>query len=73
MNITIDDEKITILKTMASVQGKTINRLVEELIKNYLINNIEKIERKKLRGIMKLSETSFAEWDNDEDEIYNSL
>ena len=30
-------------------------------------------EKEELREIMKISEDSFAEWDNEDDEIYNDL
>ena len=37
------------------------------------VMNITKSEKAELLDIMKLSEDSFKEWDNEEDEIYNDL
>jgi len=51
--------------------------VISELIDDYIRKNKKKIslisEKNDLKEIMALSETSFLEWDNDEDEIYNDL
>ena len=77
MSIRIDDRKRKALKVIASLKGKTLSAIVEELIEEYIDKNREKmselLEKENLKEIMKLSEASFAEWDNEEDEIYNSL
>ena len=77
MNIKIDDSKGKALKAIASLKGKTISGVVGELIDEYIQKNGEKMselaEEEHLDEIMKLSETSFMEWDNEEDEIYNNL
>lgn len=70
MSIRIDDKKRKAIKVIATLEGKTISGIVGELIEDYIQ------ERKDLAGItdiMKLSEMSFNEWDNPEDEIYNDL
>ena len=77
MSIRIDDNKRKALKVIASIEGKTMGGIVSDLIENYIIENKEKItrlsEKESLNEIMSLSEKSFMEWDNDEDEIYNKL
>ena len=77
MSIRIDDNKRKDLKVIASIEGKTMGGIVSELIEEYIKKNREKIkylsEKDNLNEIMKMSEKSFVEWDNDEDEIYNEL
>ena len=77
MSIRIDDNKRKALKIIASIEGKTMGGIVSELIDNYINTNKEKIrslsEKEDLREIMKVSEASFMEWDNEEDEVYNEL
>ena len=73
----IDDKKRRVLKVIASLEGKTMGGIVTELIDEYIQRNKAKIielsEKENLNEIMKLSEASFIEWDNDEDEIYNNI
>jgi len=77
MSIRINTEKKKALKVIATIEGKTMGGIVSELIENYIQKNKAKLQRlsKKdnLYEIMKMSEPSFMEWDNDEDEIYNEL
>ena len=77
VSIRIDDKKRRVLKVIASLEGKTMGGIVTELIDEYIRRNKEKIielsEKENLNEIMKLSEASFIEWDNDEDEIYNNI
>ncbi|GBD86620.1 hypothetical protein BMS3Abin03_00541 [bacterium BMS3Abin03] len=77
MSIRIDESKRKVLKVIASLEGKTMGGIVTELIDEYIKRNKEKImrlsEKENLNEIMKLSEASFIEWDNEEDEIYNNL
>jgi predicted transcriptional regulator len=74
MSIRIDNEKRKKLKAIASIQGKTMSSIVESLIDDYIQEYIkESGSRSELESIMKVSEPSFDEWDNDEDEIYNDL
>ncbi len=77
MSIRIDDNKRKILKVIASIEGRTMGRIISELIENYIKKNKEKIlelsVKNNLNEIMKMSEKSFQEWDNEEDEIYNDL
>jgi len=74
MSIRIDDEKRKKLKAIASIQGKTMSSIVESLIDDYIeeyVNNSD--QKSELTSIMKVSEPSFEEWENDEDEIYDDL
>jgi len=72
--VRVDDEKRKKLKAIASLQGKTMSSIVEELIDRYIQEyREEKKEQGELDELMKVSEPSFSEWDNEEDEIYNDL
>ena len=77
MSIRIDTDKKKTLKVIATIEGKTMGKIISELIEDYIKKNKVKIqklsEKDNLNEIMKLSESSFMEWDNDEDEIYNEL
>jgi len=77
MSIRIDDNKRKVLKVIASLEGKTMGGIVSELVEEYIRKNkgkiIELAEKENLHEIMKMSEASFMEWDNEEDEIYNDL
>jgi len=77
MSIRIDDNKRKALKVIASIEGKTMGGIVSDLIESYIIENKEKIkelsEKENLNEIMRMSEKSFMEWDNEEDEIYDTL
>lgn len=77
MSFRIDDKKRKALKIIASIEGKSMCGIVSELIEDYIKKNKGKIkelpEKENLHEIMKMSEKSFIEWDNEEDEIYNEL
>ena len=77
MSIRIDDKKRKALKVIASLKGKTMGEIVSELIDEYIKRNGDIVvglsEKEDMKGIMKMSEASFGEWDNDDDEIYNDL
>ncbi len=74
MSIRVDDDKKRKLKAIASIQGKTMSSIIENLIDEYIaeFNNSEELDEE-LKAIMKVSEPSFEEWDNDEDAIYDDL
>lgn len=70
----LDDEKRKKLKAIASLQGKTMSGIIEELIDQYIQKyRKDKKEQGELKELMKVSEPSFSEWDNPEDEVYNDL
>lgn len=77
MSIRIDDQKRKALKVIASIEGKSMGRIVSQLIDSYIEENRNRLakaaDRNQLNEIMKLSESSFMEWDNEDDEIYNDL
>lgn len=74
MSIRIEDNKRKKLKAIASLEGKTMTEIMGNLIDGYIeeYRNGKK-ENKELNAIMSISESSFEEWDNDEDEVYNDL
>lgn len=77
MSVRIDETKRKALKIIASIEGKSMGGIVTELIDKYIeekkhvIANLS--EGENLKELMKLSEYSFSEWNNEEDEIYDSL
>ncbi|MCD4692336.1 MAG: hypothetical protein K8R79_05445 [Calditrichales bacterium] len=77
MSVRIDDNKRRVLKVIASLEGKTMGGVISELVDDYIHKNKKKIglilEKSDLKDIMAVSENSFMEWDNEEDEIYNDL
>jgi len=76
LTIRIDDKKKEFLETIASFNNKELSDLIEGMIENYIesfINRSDESEKKDIKEIMKLSESSFAEWNNEEDNIYDSL
>ena len=77
MSIRIDDTKRKALKIIASIEGKSMGGIITELIEKYIDEKKEVIinlsESENLKELMKMSEFSFSEWNNEEDEIYNTL
>jgi hypothetical protein len=77
MSIRIKDEERKLLKALASLEGRTMTDVVSELLGEYVRKRQAQLTRSgksaEVRALMKLSESSFAEWDNEEDDIYDSL
>lgn len=74
MSIRIDEKKKKKLKAIASLKGKTMSSIVESLIDDYVSRFYQEDEQAdEMKAIMKVSEPSFKEWDNDEDRIYDDL
>lgn len=74
MSIRIDQHKKKKLKAISSIQGKTMSSIVEGLIDKYVEEFYEESDQaNELKAIMKVSEPSFEEWNNDEDDIYDDL
>ena len=77
MSVRIDDSKRKALKIIASIEGKSMGGIISELIENYIDEKkdvlINLTESENLKELMKMSAFSFSEWDNEEDEIYNTL
>lgn len=77
MSIRIKDEERRLLKAIASLEGRTMTEVLSELIGEYLKRQRGRMIRSgksgELQALMSLSESSFAEWDNKEDEVYDGL
>ncbi|VEN74131.1 conserved hypothetical protein [Candidatus Desulfarcum epimagneticum] len=77
MSVRIDDKKRKALKIISSAEGKSMDGIIADLIEKYIDEKkdalIDFSESENLKGIMKISESSFSEWDNGEDEIYDTL
>lgn len=74
MSIRIPEEKRKQLKAIASLEGKSMTNIVSDLIEEYVAEaQVRLQDKEELKEIMKASESSFSEWDNDEDEVYNDL
>jgi hypothetical protein len=73
MNLTIEIEDIKqkSLELVALEKGKQITDVIKELIDDYLRQR--SVENEENNFLMKLSESSFNEWDNQEDAIYDTL
>lgn len=74
MSIRIDENKKKKLKAIVSLTVKTMSSIVEKLIDDYVSRfYLEDDQADELMEIMKVSEPSFDEWDNDEDRVYDDL
>ena len=77
MSIRIDDKQRKLLKVIASVEGKTMGGIVSSLIEEYIDENKVKLagltDSESLSAVAGMSESSFMEWDNEEDAIYDNL
>jgi len=71
LTIEIEDIKQKSLENIAAQNGKKISEFVVEILDNYL--HQKNAESQEINGLMKLSETSFNEWDNEEDAVYEKL
>lgn len=75
LTIKIDLPKQKTLEEIAKDKGKNVSEVVSELIDDFLQNQAKQKRTEELtnKGLMNLSESSFAEWDNEEDAIYDTL
>ena len=77
ISIRIDDQKRKLLKVIASAEGRSMSSLVGQLLDEYVQRNKAKLaeytQNRDVQALMKVSEAAFAEWDNDEDAVYDSL
>ena len=48
-----------------------MSEFIKEILDDYLRRNSS--ENPEINGLMKFSETSFDEWDNEEDAVYDRL
>ena len=77
LSIRIKDNKRKLLKVISALEETTSSNLVESWIDDYLEKNRKKysdeLSDSSLIHMMKISEPSFEEWDNPEDDVYNEL
>jgi hypothetical protein len=77
MSIRIDDDKRKLIKALASLEGRTMTELVSALLDEYIAKRkallAEAGRTEELRGLMRLSESSFGEWVNEDDDVYDRL
>ena len=77
MSIRIKDEERKLLKAFASLEGRSMTEVVSELLGEYIRKRQAQLTRSgksaEIRALMKLSESSFAEWDNPQDDVYDTL
>ena len=77
ISIRIDDNKRKLLKVIASIEGRSMTSLVGELLDEYIDRKKNILsdyrQNRDVQALMKMSEGSFAEWDNDEDAVYDTL
>jgi len=63
-------DKEALIKMIEKLDAKKITAL-KNLIETLFLP--EEKEKKEALGFLKLSETSFSDWDNEEDDVYNDL
>ena len=77
MSIRIKDQERKLLKALASLEGRTMTEVVSELLGEYVRKRQAQLNRSgksaEVLALMRLSESSFAEWNNKEDDVYDSL
>lgn len=71
LTIEIEDTKRKSLEKIATEKGKEVSEFVKDILDDYLHRNV--VENTETHNLMKLSETSFNEWDNEEDAVYDRL
>lgn len=73
MSVRIDDRKRKMLKVLASIKGKSMGGILADLIDDYIEANKKDLPKEEAEYLLRLSEGSFNDWDNEEDEVYNDL
>lgn len=71
LTIEIEDVKKKSLEEIAAAKGKNVNEVVKDVLDDYLRRDAA--EKQETNNLMKLSETSFDEWNNEEDAVYDRL
>lgn len=71
LTIEIADVKQKSLEKIAAEKGKKISEMVTDIVDEYLSRNVS--DTRETNYFMNLSETSFNEWDNEEDAVYDNL
>lgn len=77
MSVRIDDGKRRLLKIIASAEGRSMTAIVGDLLDDYIEEKKSILgnyaQTRDLHALMKVSEGSFAEWENEEDAVYDDL
>ncbi len=77
ISIRIKDEERKLLKALASLEGRTMTAVVSEMLGEYVRKRKAQLTRSgaspEIRAMMRLSESSFDEWNNEEDAVYDEL
>lgn len=60
------EKLITLLEYLNDKELSSLRKLVEVMTEKAL-------ERRETKGFLKISESAFADWDNEEDDVYNDL
>ena len=71
LTIEIEEVKKKSLEKIAAENGKKMSEFVKDILDDYLLRN--RAETEEIKRMMKLSETSFSDWDNEEDAVYDTL
>ena len=71
LTVEIKDSLQKPLERMATENGKPVGQFVVDIIDDFVGRSFA--DHRESQAFMKLSETSFSEWDNEEDAIYDSL
>lgn len=71
LTVKIKESLLKPLEQMATENGKPVSEFVGDIIDDYVDKTLA--ERRDSYEFMRLSETSFSAWDNEEDAIYDSL
>lgn len=60
------EKLVELLDYLTAKEISTLKNLVELMTEKSL-------ERRETKGFLKISESAFSEWDNNEDDVYNDL
>jgi len=71
LTIEIKDSLQRSLEKMAKDSGRQVDQVVTEIIDDYLGKSFA--EDRETNRFMKISETSFSEWNNEEDAVYDTI
>ena len=71
LTIEIEDNLQKSLEQMALRSGRQIDQFVVDIIDDYLDRSFA--DSREVTHLMKVSETSFNEWNNEEDAVYDRL
>jgi hypothetical protein len=77
MSVRLNENKRKQLKLVSTIKKIPMTAIFEKLVDQYLKDNQSILNQYKIsdndHNLMRISEPSFEEWDNPEDEIYDNL